>query len=634
MSNMLLTDLKNNIHPSKISFLERTQLNKILNEQQLQGTKSFDKNTAVTFGKLAGVKYVILGSVYVLDGICNLNSRMVDVETSEIIYAKESNGKITEWLNLKTKLAEDLSSELNNPIEIEDAYTNLEVNEGTITQYSKVIELLEKGELDKANDFLTLLKSVQPEFTYYDDLQSELDNIKQKLQKIEKDIEVTTTDPIAAASNYDNLGNYKEAEKYYLIGLNRLKNHQVGNYLLYNTFLAELSFKYQDYEKSIDYSDKILEVYPLLDQAISIKTQSLIKLNRQNEFVEWSKNYLFKVNEIGDNRFFYSYLKEFKYNNEIEESTNDFTINTGYSKGFMLNLNGYDLYQGNKNIFGYVLATFSEINSTLFGLESTIKILDDLTSTFGVLNIHDTKKDQYYLPKSMYTTKESSPAEKLIIANSGKVYKGTYFESYDGLFWTNSGPNECPCLRLLKEDEFKNNEFIKNDLEMFTYASKGWYNLLNKNSEKSRKSFGQIIFYLIHNEMGNYDKLYNFINNLIVNLDSNKPSNGYQGLRDIINKKSTNYSGKENLKFLETLCNDPIVYKSDDMCNSIINFAHTYLIEGKVDEALKIYKYLKTDHLVKSFNLTVEQIINNDLSEFENNDIIEKGVLIKVINAL
>ena len=31
MSNMLLTDLKNNIHPRKISFLERSQLNKILN---------------------------------------------------------------------------------------------------------------------------------------------------------------------------------------------------------------------------------------------------------------------------------------------------------------------------------------------------------------------------------------------------------------------------------------------------------------------------------------------------------------------------------------------------------------------------------------------------------------------------
>ena len=32
MSNMLITDLKNSIHPRKVTFLERSQLNKILEE--------------------------------------------------------------------------------------------------------------------------------------------------------------------------------------------------------------------------------------------------------------------------------------------------------------------------------------------------------------------------------------------------------------------------------------------------------------------------------------------------------------------------------------------------------------------------------------------------------------------------
>ena len=42
MSNMLITDLKNNIHPNKVMFLERSQLNKILEEQSLQKTKILD----------------------------------------------------------------------------------------------------------------------------------------------------------------------------------------------------------------------------------------------------------------------------------------------------------------------------------------------------------------------------------------------------------------------------------------------------------------------------------------------------------------------------------------------------------------------------------------------------------------
>ena len=637
MSNMLLTDLKNNIHPRKISFLERSQLNKILNEQQLQNTKNFDKNTAVTFGKLAGVKYVILGSVYVLDGVCNLNSRMVDVESSEIIYAKESNGKITDWLNLKTKLAEELSSELNNPIQIEEEYTNVEVNEGTISQYSKVIELLENGELEKANDFLELLKSVQPDFKYFDELQSELETIKKQIQKIEQDIEVTTTDPIGAAKNFDNSGNYKEAEKYYLIGLNRLKNYQIGNYMAYNLLLAELSFKYKDYDKSVFYCDKVLDVYPLFDQAISFKTQSLLQLNKQNEFIEWSKNYLSKINEIGDNRFFYSYLKEYKTKNNIEEPNNDFTINNSYSgTGFGLNAGGLSLIQGDKNLFGGVLNYFSEINSKLYDIESTLSFLDEISSANGVLNKFESQIEQHYLPKSQYITKESSPKDKLIIAKSGNHYQGPYFENSRGQLWSKSSPNECPCLRLLTEKQYfnLNQSYIKNEYQYFIHFSKGWYSLLNMDSEKSRKSFGQIIFYLLENKMGNYNKLYEFINSSIVDLDMNKPGNGYQGLRDIINVESANYSGKEKLKFLEALCNDSVVYNSDDMCNSIINFAHTYLIEDKIDEAIKIYQQLKPDFLVKSFNLTIEQIINNDLSDFENKGIIKKGVSNKILNAL
>ena len=45
ISNMLITDLKNNVN--ELEIFERTQLNKILNEQQIQSTINFDAKTAV-----------------------------------------------------------------------------------------------------------------------------------------------------------------------------------------------------------------------------------------------------------------------------------------------------------------------------------------------------------------------------------------------------------------------------------------------------------------------------------------------------------------------------------------------------------------------------------------------------------
>ena len=116
MSNMLITDLKNNIHPKKVEFYERAQLNKILEEQKLQKGKNFDTKTVVDFGKLSGVSYVLVGAIFVLDGNCNISSKLVDVKTSKILITKEVNGKIELWLGLKSELAETIAKELNNPI--------------------------------------------------------------------------------------------------------------------------------------------------------------------------------------------------------------------------------------------------------------------------------------------------------------------------------------------------------------------------------------------------------------------------------------------------------------------------------------------------------------------------------------
>ena len=53
---------------------------------------SFDAKTAVGFGKLSGVNYVFVGSVFVMDKTCNFSSKLVDVQTSKIILSKDVSG--------------------------------------------------------------------------------------------------------------------------------------------------------------------------------------------------------------------------------------------------------------------------------------------------------------------------------------------------------------------------------------------------------------------------------------------------------------------------------------------------------------------------------------------------------------
>lgn len=209
LSNMLITDLKNSIHPRKVSFLERSQLNKILSEQDLQKSKNFDKETAVTFGKLAGVQYVLIGSVYVMDGTCNISSRLVDVESSEIIHAKESNGNISQWLTLKSALAKELSSAMNNPITIDTQFSEPNVSEGTLSQYVKVIDKIDQGAVDEAQELVELLAEVVPEFKYFDELMLDIEELKKQVIENTEKIEVLTKsgDIVLEASTVKELEN-------------------------------------------------------------------------------------------------------------------------------------------------------------------------------------------------------------------------------------------------------------------------------------------------------------------------------------------------------------------------------------------------------------------------------------------
>ena len=190
LSNMLITDLKNNIHPKKVEFYERAQLNKLLEEQKLQKSKNFDAKTAVDFGKLSGVNYVFVGAVFVLEGNCNITSKLVDVKTSKILITKEVNGKIETWLSLKSELAETIAKELNNPINIENEYKTVITSLSTLNQYGKILSTMDTGDTEKAEEMRTLFEETNPDFKYFKDIKVDIEELKKQVTKNTADIEV------------------------------------------------------------------------------------------------------------------------------------------------------------------------------------------------------------------------------------------------------------------------------------------------------------------------------------------------------------------------------------------------------------------------------------------------------------
>ncbi len=99
----------------KYIVVERAQLMKILDEQQLQVSGFIEQEDVVKLGKLLGIKYVIMGSATKIGSIYTINVRVVDVETAKIQSAQQlSTNSLDE---IPTRL-QDLAANIGNSNQI------------------------------------------------------------------------------------------------------------------------------------------------------------------------------------------------------------------------------------------------------------------------------------------------------------------------------------------------------------------------------------------------------------------------------------------------------------------------------------------------------------------------------------
>lgn len=73
------------VKSSDFIVVERTALNKVLEEQRLQITGAIDSHTAVRIGRILGAQVLLLGNVEKLGGKYHVTARLVDAQTGEVV---------------------------------------------------------------------------------------------------------------------------------------------------------------------------------------------------------------------------------------------------------------------------------------------------------------------------------------------------------------------------------------------------------------------------------------------------------------------------------------------------------------------------------------------------------------------
>lgn len=180
IADLLITELSMN---QGIRVVERDNLKKLMDEQNLSTGGRVDQETAVKIGKLLGAHHMIFGG-FVTDGrgTIRLDARAVNVETSAIEHVETVQGKQDDLMALIDQLARKLNSGMKLP-DIPKTVREASAEEAkrvpfqTAMLYSRALAAKDAGKNDEA---VELLQRSLASFPDYAPAQRELAKLSAK----------------------------------------------------------------------------------------------------------------------------------------------------------------------------------------------------------------------------------------------------------------------------------------------------------------------------------------------------------------------------------------------------------------------------------------------------------------------
>jgi TolB-like protein len=101
----------------RFKVLEREQMDKVMQEQNFSLSDNVDPSTVKKVGKILDADVLVVGSVNVVSGFAKVSARLIDVETSETIVAKEKETQSTDLQSIEKKV-EELAVAIYNEIPV------------------------------------------------------------------------------------------------------------------------------------------------------------------------------------------------------------------------------------------------------------------------------------------------------------------------------------------------------------------------------------------------------------------------------------------------------------------------------------------------------------------------------------
>jgi TolB-like protein len=152
-----------------IRVVERLRIKEILDEQGLNQAGRVDAQTAARIGKLVGARYLVLGGYSELPDM-QVSARIVDTETSEILYSRRVSGQRDKLMGLVTDLAGQIENGIKGlpplPAGVREARRSQESLPAEVGfLYSQALAAADDGLKDVAIDLYQQITQRFPQFT-------------------------------------------------------------------------------------------------------------------------------------------------------------------------------------------------------------------------------------------------------------------------------------------------------------------------------------------------------------------------------------------------------------------------------------------------------------------------------------
>src|SRR5437762_2698557 len=150
-----------------VRVVERDELQKLLDEQNLGAAGRVDPQTAAKIGKLVGARYVVLGTFIDFYGDFRLDARLVNVETSEILKVEKDQAQRDHLFQIIQNVAGRLMKDANLPPlprQASEQRMSRQVPTEALTFYSRALLYQDRGQRDKAADMYQRAIAAFPEY--------------------------------------------------------------------------------------------------------------------------------------------------------------------------------------------------------------------------------------------------------------------------------------------------------------------------------------------------------------------------------------------------------------------------------------------------------------------------------------